>query len=97
MGSDIRLTPKARADLEDIFLYTAREWSPEQARTYVRLLSEAMERVAAEPDRAKRIDDICEGYAQYRAGSHLLVFRPTEAGIEIVRILHMRMDITRHV
>lgn len=30
-----RLTPKAEADLEDIWFYTAESWSPAQADRYI--------------------------------------------------------------
>ncbi|MFQ5631779.1 MAG: type II toxin-antitoxin system RelE/ParE family toxin [bacterium] len=33
---------------------------------------------------------------KYHEGRHLIFYRPTEKGIEIVRVLHDAMDIPRH-
>ena len=38
------------------------------------------------------------GYRKAAAGSHILFFRVTDAGLlDVVRILHQRMDISRHL
>jgi toxin ParE1/3/4 len=38
------------------------------------------------------------GYSCCRAGSHVLFYRAGDAGmIEIVRVLHQRMDVERHL
>lgn len=41
-----------------------------------------------------------EGYLTYRTGSHIVLFRSVddrEGAIEVVRILHERMDPFRHI
>jgi len=40
--------------------------------------------------------DVRAGYRKYIAGSHVIYFVPLPTGIEIVRILHHAMDVTRH-
>ena len=42
-------------------------------------------------------DDVRTGYRKYPAGSHLLFYRLTPDGIDIVRILLQRMDFERHL
>jgi toxin ParE1/3/4 len=37
------------------------------------------------------------GYRQYPSGSHVLFYRFTADGIDVVRILHERMDYERHI
>jgi toxin ParE1/3/4 len=37
------------------------------------------------------------GYLKYRSGSHFVFYRLTEGGIDVVRILHTRMDFERHL
>ena len=97
MGSEVRLSRRARSDLEDIFLYTAREWSPAQARVYVSVLHEAMTLIATKTHRAQSLDHVREGYRAYRVRSHLLIYRENADVTEIVRILHARMDVPRHL
>jgi toxin ParE1/3/4 len=41
----------------------------------------------------RAIDEIRAGYFKLSVGSHFLCYRVTDLGIDIVRILHQRMDI----
>jgi toxin ParE1/3/4 len=36
-------------------------------------------------------------YRKYPSGSHVLFYRLTDDGIDVVRILHERMDYERHI
>jgi toxin ParE1/3/4 len=40
-----------------------------------------------------RRDDLREGYRSLRAGRHVVSYRETATGIEIVRVLHASMDV----
>ena len=42
-------------------------------------------------------NDVRLGYVKYLVGSHIVFFRTTSDGIEVVRILHASMDFKRHV
>jgi len=46
------LSPRAQADVEDIWNYTAENWGEPQAERYIRQLQEAIEAVAADPRKA---------------------------------------------
>lgn len=37
------------------------------------------------------------GYLKARAGSHLIYFRMTATDLEIIRILHGKQDVERHL
>jgi toxin ParE1/3/4 len=91
------LTPRARADLEAIWAYTADRWNVEQADGYVRLLYGAMQIVAVEPRRWRSCEHIRSGYFKYSVGSHVLFFRRHESGVVVIRILHQSMDFERHL
>jgi len=91
------LSPRAKADLDDIWDYTERNWGAEQAKAYIRLIGAAIRTVAASPARGKACDHIQEGYRKYPAGSHVVFFRLADGGINVVRILHRRMDFDRHL
>jgi toxin ParE1/3/4 len=90
------LSPRARADLDDIWVHTVRRWGTKQAEDYIRLVQNAIETVAEEPRRGRACDEVRKGYRQYPAGSHVLFYRRVDAGIDIIRILHNRMDFERH-
>ncbi|MDR7170508.1 toxin ParE1/3/4 [Nocardia kruczakiae] len=70
----------------------------DQAETYVRGLQHAIERAAADPRIGRSCDEIRPGYRKLAAGSHTLYYRLTGDGVvDVVRILHQRMDVDRHI
>lgn len=65
----------------------------EQAQEYLREL----QRAAANPRIGGACDEIRPGYLKLGAGSHTLFYRVTAEGvIDVVRVLHQRMDVDRH-
>ena len=91
------LTRAAERDLEGIWRYSAANWSPAQADQYITRLWQGIELLAAAPGRGRPCPEIKAGYARHRVGSHVIFYRSTPVGVEVVRILHQRMDFHRHV
>lgn len=91
-----RLTPLAEADLEEIWLYTFRKWSPEQADEYHRSIMAAIEGLAS-GRMIGRPSDVREGYWKYRVGMHVIYFRCPDGHLDVIRVLHGRMDVNRHL
>ncbi|MGL4178689.1 MAG: type II toxin-antitoxin system RelE/ParE family toxin [Dermatophilaceae bacterium] len=92
-----RLTPAAQQDLSEIWDYTQQRWDAAQAETYLSEIDVAIRRIAADPVRGRSCDEIRPGYRRYAIGSHLVFYRETPDSIDVIRILHQRMDPTRHV
>jgi toxin ParE1/3/4 len=92
----LRLTPLAEADLEDIWRYTFEQWSLEQANRYHNDLVSTMQALAR-GDKSGRVCPVRDGYLQYAAGSHILFYRETAGTLDVIRVLHQRMDIDRHL
>ncbi len=93
----VNLRPKALQDLEDIWHYTLDTWGEEQADQYILDLNDGFESLAIHPEKGRACDDIRAGYRKYDIGRHIVFYRQTAKGIEIVRILHPRMDPERHL
>lgn len=91
-----RLSPLALADLENIWSWTATRWSAEQAESYHAGLVAAFEGLARGA-KTGRAADIRPGYLKYEVGAHLVFYRRSVMGIDVIRILHQRMDIERHL
>ena len=92
------LSPAARADLEQIWDYTAATWDDDQAENYVRDIQRAIERVVDNPMIGRVCDDVRPGYRKHPVGSHILYYRIHGVDvIDVVRILHQRMDVDRHL
>jgi toxin ParE1/3/4 len=91
------VSPKAEQDLSEIWDYTANRWGVDQAEAYIRLIQLAIETVAEDPRKGRRCDEVRAGYRKYPAGSHMVMYRDADTGIDVVRVLHGRMDFERHV
>ena len=91
------LTPRAHADLDEIWDYTADRWGLERAETYIRQLWKDNRTIADSPSLGRECPEVRPGYSKYPSGSHVLFYRLTDDGIEVGRILHERMDYERHI
>ncbi len=96
------LTPAARADLDQIWDYTADRWDADQAEKYLREVQRAIERVVDNPGIGRSCDEVRPGYRKHVVGTHTLYYRvvqhvDTVGVIDVVRILHQRMDVDRHL
>lgn len=92
-----RLTPAAQRDLSEIWDFTQERWDAGQAQKYIAEIRAALERIAADPGRGRSCDEIRPGYRRYSIGSHLVFYTVTADSVDVVRILHQRMDPTRHL
>jgi toxin ParE1/3/4 len=91
------LSARAWDDLDGIWTYTARRWGPDQAERYLRQIAEAVELIAETPGLGRNCDHVREGYRKYPVGSHVLFYRAIDDGVDVVRILHQRMDFDRQL
>lgn len=86
-----------QSDIEDIWRYTAKTWSVQQANDYTDTLSYAFDELAAWPSRARACDEVRESYRRISIEHHMVYLRVEPYGVVIVRILHKAMDATRHL
>ncbi len=91
-----RLTPLAEADLEEIWLYTSRQWTPEQADKYHRDIIAAIEGLASGRMFGRQCG-VREGCWKYKVGMHVVYFRCPDGYLDVIRVLHGRMDVDAHL
>jgi toxin ParE1/3/4 len=92
------LTRRARRDLSEIWDYSATQWGTAQTDRYIRLIATACAALATGRAKGRSAEAIRPGYFRQTVGSHVLFYRARKrGGIEIVRILHQRMDVGRHL
>ncbi|MBV8839416.1 MAG: type II toxin-antitoxin system RelE/ParE family toxin [Alphaproteobacteria bacterium] len=99
----VRLGAAAEVDFANILKWTTENFGPRQARVYRDTLVHALgDGPAAAGSKAR--DEIMAGLRTLhvarrgRRGSHFLMYRSAQDDtIEIVRILHDRMDLRRHL
>ena len=93
-----RISEKAVKDLEIIWEYTYENWSVNQADRYYKLIISEIEFIATYNTCGKSMDHIKEGYRATIVKSHLIFYRiHTDNIIEIIRILHPRMDVENEI
>lgn len=91
------LSPRAHRDIEEIWDYTAKHWSKKQAELYIRQLAQQLEYIAANPNMALDCSEVRVGYYKFRCGSHYAFFKLLPDGINVIRILHERMNFEQHL
>lgn len=96
--SRVILSPRAKMDLSDIWDYTLTEWGAEQAEKYVRDLWETLQGLPDDLNMSIDIGDVRKGYRKARCASHVIFFKIPRAGsVDVVRILHQKMDFDKHI
>jgi len=80
--------------LTRIWSYTLVKWSEKQADKYYNLLIDTFIEISKNPGLGKDYPDIFENILGFRVGRHIIFYRIVhEKDIEIIRILHERMDL----
>lgn len=93
---EMRFTRKAVEDLSDIWDYTADMWSERQADTYYRLLIASCRKLAGNPVLfGWEYKELGSDIFGFKVNKHIVFYRIAgDKGIEVVRILHERMDLS---
>ncbi|KAB1064916.1 type II toxin-antitoxin system RelE/ParE family toxin [Salibacter halophilus] len=93
-----RISKQAIDDLNDIWVYTLHKWSKQQADRYYSLIIGEIEFIADNPLIGKSVEQTRKNYRVTNIKSHLIFYRKSDDEvIEVVRILHQRMDIKRRL
>ncbi|KAF2327397.1 type II toxin-antitoxin system RelE/ParE family toxin [Flavobacterium daemonense] len=88
------ISEKALEDINNIWIYTAENWSIEQANRYYNLIIDEIEYIVDNFDMARDFGKIRKSYRYSKVKSHLIFFKIDKTNeIEVVRVLHERMDI----
>jgi toxin ParE1/3/4 len=95
--SNLQLSRRAEIDLDELYDYIARhEHRPATADRVVQDLVAAMRRYAdifsAGSDIGALRDDLGEGYRTFAHKRWVIVFRPVDVGIEIMRVVDGSRD-----
>jgi toxin ParE1/3/4 len=92
-----RIRERAHQDIREIAAHTDQAWGARKRRAYLRQLQNRIEELAENPKLGIARDDVRQGYRSAHVGRHVVFYRIVGDGIEIVRVLHDRMDLERHL
>jgi toxin ParE1/3/4 len=87
------ISKKAVADLEEIWLYTVEKWSVNQADRYYNLIFDEISYISKNINSGKSMEHVRKGYRASKVKSHFIFYRIVNNTVEVIRILHERMDI----
>jgi toxin ParE1/3/4 len=93
----LKLTDSAQTDLEQIADYTLVHWGKKQTDCYLGLIEEAFYGLLDNPYLGQSREDIKAEYRSLLAAKHLIFYRVSDEYIEIMRVLHCRMDVIQHL
>src|SRR5438128_1888580 len=88
----VRLSRRAVADLEDIWLYVAQD-SSAAADQLLDRISHACQKLADTPRLGRPRDELVVGLRSLPVGDYLVFYRPAKDGIEVARILNGYRDL----
>lgn len=88
----LQRTPEAESDLIDIWRFTFEAWGEQQAEKYLDALEAGMAQLTRMPNIGKARDAVRPGYRSLQVGRHVIFYRTLKGAIDIVRVLHDRMD-----
>ena len=92
------LRQQAIDDLNAIWDYTFEEWSESQADKYYATLKFDCVQIGKNPGLGKEYDGVNKNLLGLRSGKHIIFYQViTIEEIEIIRILHERMDLKNRI
>ena len=89
--SEVRISDAARSDLEEIWIYIARD-NPDAADRLIRAVVARFPKLAATPGIGWQREELSPRLRSFPVGNYVIFYRPTKDGIEIVRVLHGARD-----
>ena len=94
--SNYRLSPLAEEDLFKIISTTIESWGSAQAKVYAQTIDSALLKLAQYPDFGRERSDVYNGARSFPVEKHIVFYQVRDNGIDVARILHQRMDLSKH-
>ena len=91
------LTHWASNDLKDIGRYSEKNWGKKQRNQYLRDLAKRFSWLAEHPKLGKHRTDVNQNYYSFPEGQHIIFYQIKPEYIEIIGILHNRMDVASNL
>ncbi|MCF8075285.1 MAG: type II toxin-antitoxin system RelE/ParE family toxin [Desulfotignum sp.] len=92
-----RLTPSAKSNLIEIWNYTVEAWGEKQAEKYLQEIEDKLNKLAANPELGRPRPEISPGYYSFPAQKHIIFYLNSGSHIDIIGILHGKMDIDKNL
>ena len=87
----------ARDDLLSIWAYSAERWDEDQADLYIDAITIRFTWLTRNPGLWHARSELGQGLYSYPDRSHVIIFREDGDSLQIVRVLHVSMELDRHI
>ena len=94
--SSYRLSPLAEEDLFKIITTTIESWWSALAMVYAKTIDADLLKLAQYPDFGRERNDIYNCAKSFPVEKHIVFYQVSDEGIDVARILHQRMDPSKH-
>ncbi len=92
MIRQVKLRPRAEADLDGIWDYTVDTWSETQAVDYLSGMDAALKLLAEFPEMARLRQEFTPPVRIHPYRKHLIIYIADESFIDVVRIVHAQAN-----
>ena len=92
MIRQVKLRPRAEADLDDIWDYTVDTWSEVQAVDYLSGMEAALKLLAEFPEMARLRQEFTPPVRIHSYRKHLIIYIADECFIDVVRVVHAQAN-----
>lgn len=87
--------PEAESDLDELWWYIAQD-NPQNADRFLDHIHGKIMDLAAFPKMGMNRNDLMGGLRCHPVGNYLIFYFPLTDGVDVVRVLHGRMEVERH-
>jgi len=91
------LSPNAQESLSGIKAYSLEKFGERQTKIYLEKIDERMCFVAVNPNKGKDRDTLKKVFYSISAGSHTIYYKIKDTHIDIVDVLHQKMEPLLHL
>lgn len=91
------ISPAAREDLRAIHQYGIRYWGKPRSDDYLTSLKETLWSLLKHPEKGKTRPEFPGEIRSLPASSHVIFYRIQRKQLEIIRVLHVRQEVIRHL
>jgi toxin ParE1/3/4 len=88
----IVLTPRANADLGEIWMFVAAD-NPAQADDFIDLIDEKFQNLSRQPGLGRRREELAAGLRSFPVGRYVIFYLQVQDCLRIVRVLHGARDV----
>ncbi|WP_269931197.1 type II toxin-antitoxin system RelE/ParE family toxin [Aminobacter sp. HY435] len=92
MARRLRLTPKARSDLREIWTYVAQDNAAAAERVLERI-NEVFRMLVDQPEAGRRRDELTDGLRSFATRTHVVFYEVRENSVDVIRVLDGHRDI----